>query len=347
MKLFAVLFALTQYALAVGPNDTTWIGFQRSELAHVPSAVQKATDSVFRIYFPTEPFDIVDFSESSKAEAVAEKYKGDKWSLMQLAYCRIQSIKKCPVSSIDHLGAGSAFVVHDVHTLATNLHNLHPWISAVVSNNLNGASGDLKNVLSQVMVPIMLSDRNGKIVVNPSEALQNNSFYQITKINSDQRLFRADVKKMGALFSASDYVELTFQKEFIQEPLKIANDLSQQVYVIGFPGPTKFFAEFGGGEGDGVHQMISTGQTQEQTTPILMSQATSQLLKDLLFESSASAYVGNSGGPAVNEKGQVVGILRSGDFSKGNDGLPKISSSLIRANYWDRLGTYWISPALQ
>jgi S1-C subfamily serine protease len=339
MKQKLILFFLYFFATnAFAANN--WIGFKNTANATVPKIIQDSSKSVFRIFYPTAPFEIIDLSDVSKLESIIKQYSDKNWETIQLAYCRVQEILKCPVSSKDSMGAGSAFVIHDSKTLATNLHNLHPWLSSVIENN-NWTSNKIKENLRKLVVPIILLDQNQNVVFSPITALSSGA-YHINLINDNPKLFVVGINPRQLLFALSDYVELQFVNDLKSPPLALSeSSVAESYFVVGYPGPTDLFAKLGGEDGDGLSQRVSMGTSTDQE--LSSSPGTAAAQEKYFARITAPSYVGNSGGPVFNDNGQVTGILLAGDLYRKVDGKPAFYSEFIKLQKLDDLKLTWQS----
>ncbi len=334
-----IILALTLVTAQSAYAQSGWTGFKRSNEPDIPKPIQKASESVFRIFFPGAPFEIVDLSDPAKLDSVIEQYNNKNWEMLQLGYCRVQGIAKCPVSAAKKLGGGSAYIVRDKKTVATNLHNLQPWISMVAANN-GWKTEDFKEKLGEIVVPVLLIDQNEQPVFTASEALTTGEAYRIKVINDDPRLYAPSVNPRQFGFALSDYVELEFKNDFKVPSLPMATSSVADLYfVIGFPGPTNIFAKQGLVDADGIHQMVSTGSRSEIELP---SNPGSMLAQIKYFTRiTAPTFVGNSGGPVLNARGEVVGILSSGDLERQINGKPAYYSEFINTGKLDDLQKTW------
>jgi hypothetical protein len=230
--------------------------------------------------------------------------------------------------------------VKDTKTLATNLHNITPWVQAVLANNESDHdSAGLKKMFSELEVPLIILDRDSNFVYNPMRDLGKVS-YRFTFVNTNPALYSQTVNPRELRFALSDYIELTFSQDIGTKPLPIASKIPDEpLYVVGFPGPTSVFAALGGKDADGMRQMVSKGSKIAFDERVSLG---SQLIREKFFlRIDAPAYVGNSGGPVLTADGKVAGILNAGMLTQQPDGKPIKFAELIRLQDLDGLRAAW------
>ncbi len=280
-------------SVATAEYSHGWVGFKQETDVAVPSTIAKAAGSVFQIiYAHGEP----EVKDVSAIDVKAMSTSGSDWfKIVQVKMCQIQKIKNCPV--MPEMFTGTAFLIKDQQTIATNLHNVQAWVYHAKKLN-----PDL--VIENIQAPILLGDKDQNLVFNPMEgtATLKLAFY-----NKSPATFAQEYPWSGGdkrvYFRVSDYVELHANVPFNAVPLKFGKleSRTDALFTVGFPNPTTVFAKHGGVDSPGYDRWVSKGQLKPST-----------VIENINIMTDIAAAPGSSGSPLLKKNGEVVGILFAG-----------------------------------
>lgn len=272
-----------------------WQGFRKVEEGQVPFAKEMQA-SVFRILHvesnSESKFEIVN-TEKQKATKSTKVLDTDKRA-WQIETCRRYGLKKCPLG--DTIMTGTAFFT-DPTTMYTCRHNVHNW--STVASRANGIP------IEKIAAPIILFDYKGKTIHNSS---YSHPKMYLDLINKSQRLnevvdwrkIRKTRPRYHSYHALSDTVRAKFSKPMVDVPtLPIGEPEGERVFAFGYPVKTKFFG--------GVKKGDAAGRTLVATSGTFTF---STLLKTIF--SKAYSYGGSSGGPMLNERGELVAVMCHG-----------------------------------
>lgn len=142
--------------VALAQNGPGWVGFRQESDQAVPPAVKVDANSVFQVIYAHGEPEIKDVSNTDvKTMSTASN---DWFKIVQVKVCQIQKIKNCPI--LPKMFTGTAFLVKDQQTVATNLHNIHAWLFYAKKFN---SELSVENRES----PILLADKDQNLLFNP------------------------------------------------------------------------------------------------------------------------------------------------------------------------------------
>lgn len=307
MLLFAALnFApLTQAEESI-PQDLN-LGFYSSQALEIPDAVKAQEKFIYRI---TVPY----FSTLAKKhyEQVKANPKLSAAALADIIACQKANLDSCVI----HLGEiqGSAFLDESGSSIWTNCHIVHAWIEYQKQNLILSGIPD-SSLLREVFassVPMQLKDSNGREIFAGERSGKAN-------IQSMMVLSRLAPRELECSVM-DDVVKIRLPSPLAAAGIKRSKDrpallANQKTFIGGHPRPTDTRLALGKLDSDGKSFYWATG-------PHLAKGADSQKYflgrKDYSFTLSNSflqillsdSAEGMSGGPALNEKGELVGIYK-------------------------------------
>jgi hypothetical protein len=339
----ATLSASSAFADVQLPTE---LGFQKLESSSTPAAVKKTADSVFevRLVYEADPNKIVvmDLTDpkfkdiDQKVDAVTKLDANEKTVIKnQIQRCRRDGIdKQCPVFFT--MEKATAFLVGgDGSYLLTNAHVVNGFLKMVSALQNKSVLELLK---SQQRILIYLFDQSGKLIFDPYLNQAN-----VIKYGEPSQLA---IMQSSWYAEDSDYAVLKLSK-VIGQPLKVAKSFKagEVVYHTGFAActgcdsaPNTTDAEL---NRDRSPKPNSTGVGYYWTAGNLQSAATARAfinadwylnlarLNDMLFF-NADAQVGMSGGPILNQAGEVVGVFAGSKQKVNPDGSMSVLSRGVR-----------------
>lgn len=178
----------------------------------------------------------------------------------------------------------------------------------------------------------------------------------VEQVQELTRQIPAEVRAISTFLEKDIAILKVSGSNFPSVPLGNSDDVQLQdpVTVIGYPGNINMLSRTGAFQGDSFMEVtitqgiISSFKTWKDGSPILGT--------------DASATPGNSGGPAINSRGEVIGVLSMGpagsetanflrpvnvalDFVRASGVVPK--TSLTDTQYAKAMGHFWRAEELQ
>lgn len=323
-------------------------GFLPTTDKTIPESVVSASGRVYKITSQGGRLDrVILMSDAAQVKSAQNHFAGDDkwWQKTQLDSCTNNRLQVCPI--FDQMGDGSAFTLNTPDSMYTNLHNFYEVISANYSLDKNATSEIILKRNLHVPLLFALTDQNGKSVVDTSKT----TIGTLEFFNSSPHLLGGDISNMNnVLGRASDVVRVHLPNTTAL-PLSISKTSVKQgdtVYLLGYPMATSNRSSVGAVDSDGNSLRISVGNVisfadwKLRTGNNFGAQEESILQENMIFF-DADCEHGNSGGPLVNENGEVVGIFMAlyRDTQKGTPyrvcgALNTLDESKL-ADLWSRL----------
>jgi len=251
------------------------LGFFDPQSPAYPEPVRKATESVVEIYVPDEAFQGVAY----RPEILAMLNEGG--------------------NSFVGYGRGTAFALERGDYLITAHHVVKPYAEMRLNSQ--------NRVRQQIPVVIRIGET-----------------YQRLNATLDPQRTRQVVQRQRqrGWDRLADYTLLKFDRELVA-PLKAGDSLALKykdpVFILGFPGKTTSRHLYERPDSDGLRMRISSGVRVDPYKALMSAGVYERDLcadvpnierwKDQYIFTSADATPGNSGGPMLNERGEVIGIL--------------------------------------
>lgn len=317
MKFNVLLIVLTLKSIAYAQLAPEGMGFYDTAAEQIPSSVQQASKSVFRLAVPAGNKVTVAqmFSGKTTEEAVSfmnnldssKISKSDKLIyLFQLQQCLKNSTQVCTL--FEGVEQGTGFVVGDGSKIYTAYHVI-------------------KSVASNQKLPIFIVGPNDEVIFSPDDITL--TVHSIGNPNAVAGLNPNVQSKVQDIVLLQSSVK-------IAEPLKQANDSLQsgsKIYMVGFPMPTNDRKKFGALDSDGISKYTSLGHilSLEEVKSIAQKKfggISDSLLIELISNlviSSADGAPGLSGAPTLNVNGEYIGIYTSG--------APQYDAAVDRLSY--------------
>lgn len=295
------IFLLCSFPLISVASGSCWNGFLSLKDARLPVALSKQ-----KIIQTTFQIETVGSNEVPSIIEITNQHPNFKeippdtlefYEALQIKNCINQKIKKCPIFKKVFISTG--FSIDDLSTLATALHVLHDWrIQTVLANP--------EQKYENLTAPLILKSSEGHTIYN--SALSDISF-QVKFMNRDKRLLsntfpRSSDEPYFSLFTYSDYIEIQFSKPIFKDYLKRAKYVrfseSDQIYCFGYPKVSEFYSIFN----------VSGKKPYPEDFSLTVSTGYFWASDKSYFGVSCASMRGQSGGPALNINGEVVGVLR-------------------------------------
>ncbi len=304
LAIFSVFLCAYHPATGLAGNFS-WNGFAALSAAVLPSTIEKT-----KIEKTTFQIETVGSNETPLIVVVPEnqgnpligKSFGTKeyYQALQIQNCIQQKMKLCPLFKKVFISTG--FAVATSATLATALHVLHDWKIHALKVNPGRSYAELS-------APLLLINHSGDHVYN---SVTSSTPYSVQFMNRDRRLHsqlfprRAD-DPLFALFRYSDYIEISFSKPLFEQFLERATTAgfteAEQFYCFGYPIVSEFYSIF---------NVVGPKPYPEDGT-LTASTGTFWAQDKSYFGISCASMRGQSGGPALNAAGKVVGVLSGGN----------------------------------
>ncbi|NJL23777.1 MAG: trypsin-like peptidase domain-containing protein [Calothrix sp. SM1_5_4] len=226
--------------------------------------------------------------------------------------------KACPISF--DIRQGTGFLAQSGSTLWTNAHTIEGFLEAVEKFENISMMDQLKNKRE---MRVFIFDAEGRLLLDP---------YQdkvVAQLLPEATLM---AKRRGSFYAEdSDYMALSLSRE-IGSPLPVARGnlaAGDRVFVLGFPlctgckpeniwieEPEDFADRAPGVNSDGKGLKVSSGVVHKPEELLSFFGIQESLLRSWRLErivfNSADSNHGSSGGPLLNENGEVVAILAGG-----------------------------------
>lgn len=326
------------------------VGFFDPRNPSIPAPLKQATDSVFEVrtafisdltnYSDVKIVDITSDAQKSSLlnfiNTLPQPY-GEKDKTVMRAFvkkCEREGTKdQCVVPT--SLNSGSGFITGSGSTFWTNAHVIEKMLKSKAVTNETQIS-DLLN--SSNNMPIFIFDKNGDLVFDGLE--------EQVKFKATPALTNLTAAEGNFFAIDSDYVAIDLQKT-LGTPLKVAQHKSlsgERISIIGYPACTGCQAP----EGMDQIEYIDRGSNmnaedclEKITTGLVMSaenfgnfaQVNRSLInmidQEAFIASNADSQHGMSGGPILNQSGEVVGIHTGGKSVIRNGLVERYSRGVI------------------
>lgn len=329
LKSFAlpvVRLFLTIWWATVPFNASAERGFWKLEQVPANPKALEAAKSIFQVTVPTGDPVKVDLKRFPSPLLAMQSLKDNVHLNAGERMLRERALEKCFRQRKDvcillsTFELGTAFLVGNKTTLVSVFHVFR----------------DLLRSKSEKSFAMVIQDRTGKIVFGSD----------IGDIAHVEFAHPSALQATDRTSPIVDAIEFKLSKSLsAYEPLAIGNDadlkIGDTVLNIGYPGPTYDRAKtLSKPDSDGVSQLATygtvldygeylrrTGKDITKVKPDLMA-----LIKAATFYSDSDSYPGMSGAPALNSKGEVVGMV-IGSFPVDASANAQTSVGTIRASW--------------
>lgn len=339
-------------------NFGNGLGFYPVNTQGIPKEVVAAAASVFRLRViaagnesSLNQIDVSggkgrDFKQKIRnLEARSGFDEMDKMVLIkQIEFCErfsdIEDQKTCILAT--DIRKSSGFLKGNGHTLWTNAH--------AVEGNMNfieqyGQKSKTDQLRDKQRLGIFIFDSNGRLLVDP----------YVDEVHLTIAPEQTSVAQLRNSFYAedSDYVGLSLAKD-IGAPLKVSSKnmtIGDRIFVLGYPActgcdpsetlkvddPLDFADRSPGPNSDGTGLKVSIGfilNTNGLSSFFGVQENSMKLWRlDRMYFNTADSNHGSSGGPLVNEKGEVVAIHSGGKSRQTSGKLVRISRSVVPSQF--------------
>jgi hypothetical protein len=278
-----------------------WEGFKKLKDVKVPYR-DFIEDAVLTVIVPAfEPaasdgksYQILDLDDAKAVKKFRNKI-GEK-AILQLETCRIQGLRRCPVSNLKSRSYGTAFV-RDGAEVTMCRHGLHNWYVLALKNNpIN---------MEDLSPPMKLINSKGKVVYDSSKTPRE-KLLKIAFANGDARMqYLFDYGKKLPTDELSFNVKASDVMQY-RSPVPLVKSYSPalrasfhsivmdtEVYAFGYPAAVKGYnaAKLNGNELAVSHGHVYLAMPERGT-----------------YELTNFSYGGISGGPVMTASGEILGM---------------------------------------
>ncbi len=314
------------------------MGFYTLDSEFIPDAVRESAKSVYKIVFIDGDFDLIEGLNNT--QSMLDGLKGDLDDpdsfpritdfviAMQLDFCIKQNLDPCVYAKSKlYSASATAFLAEAADSLWTNMHNLDGQTSTYMdwcqkSNDFETCLSMLKDrplffALYDKDQDRLFSAREGD-VAKVSHAPEFASTYVPGALKIENR------SKITIWDQISDFIEIKLSKE-VGTPLKFVDETSsigRTGFVLGYPAQTENRMDlFGKPDAPGEEFRVSFGkiisfyEAQDAVGRPFPKTEFYDNFDRYYVNVFADTMFGNSGGPIVNENGDVLAILSESNFS--------------------------------
>ncbi len=300
MKLFIVCLLLLPLNLMAKP------GFMEIQNDEIPSNVRKAASSVYKLFIPAGESKLV----SLKGISLFRKKEEDPWIRMQIGFCKRTNQQECLL--FEQIGEGTAFSMGSHFSVYSAMHNFYDEISYKSKKSNARSRLELIQELQREPIVFAMSSYEHQSVINPAKDFGFPQFF-----NPSKYLLRSNlISFVSTIGRVSDIIKIRTEKflnNFLTQA-KLTPRIGEQVYVMGYPSRTVDRKSVGAEDSDGESLRVSTGSTVsfeewERISGTITNSQEKEILVNNFLYTDADCVHGNSGGPALNSEGEVIGIV--------------------------------------
>lgn len=307
--LFITFFAL--YA----PTALSEPGFFRIDDVSIPAPVRQAAQSVFKLKTPDSethrPAFVIDMQ--TEKENYRHSFGVDSYQQAQFEFCERTALRYCAIF-LD-VGNGSAFLAEDHQSIFSALHNVSDLLAVQVEKQKLFSHDEIRSRLLNVALPLVMQDHANELVFSSKANMAVPRF-----LSANRDIYNLKMGDSTFKFRLSDLIRMSVASPIGKNPLQISArppKVGDRVYGIGYPAATfNRKADFHAQDSDGVSLWISKGHvisTEEfiRRTGYSFPEVVKTAFDEYMVLVDFDVEHGDSGGPIVNEDGEVIGIMQA------------------------------------